>query len=264
MNVTVLGSGTLLPSEQHRSPAHLVEAGDARLLLDCGSGTLHGFDRHRVAWRRITHVAISHYHTDHVGDLAPLLFALKHGVRPPREEPLHLLGPPGFRAFVQRLAAAYGGYVTDPGFPLHVVELGRADVWEDPEGRFTLRCHGTPHTEESVAYRVSHADGDVAYTGDTGPSEALGDFFAGVELLIAECSLEDPPSMDTHLSPATLAAVAGRAGPDLLVVTHLYPPLRPHRIPQLLEAAGYAGKLVVAQDGTRVVVGEGRARLVEG
>ena len=119
---TLLGSGTLLPDEVRHSPAHLLDAGEVRLLLDCGPGTLHGFARHGVAWSEITHVAISHYHTDHVGDLSALLFALKWGVQPPRTRELVLIGPPGFRRFLERLAEALGPHVLDPGFGVTVLE----------------------------------------------------------------------------------------------------------------------------------------------
>jgi ribonuclease BN (tRNA processing enzyme) len=264
MLVTVLGSGTLLPDDQRRSPAHLVELEGARLLLDCGSGTVHGFDRHRVSWRSLTHVALSHFHTDHVGDLAPLLFALEYGVRPRREEALVLIGPPGVGAFLERLAAAHGEWVTRPGFPLQVIELGRSDAWHEPKGRFTLRTHATPHTASSVAYRVEHPDGHVGYTGDTGPSAELGRFLRGVALLICECTLEDPPAMDLHLSPRSVATLAHDAEPDLLLVTHVGPLLRPHRVPKLLERAGYAGRVLAARDGTRVDVQEQRALWREG
>jgi len=264
MRFTVLGSGTLLPDHRRHSAAHLVEAEDARLLLDCGFGTVHGFDRHRVGWRGLTHVALTHFHADHFADLAPLLFALRHGVRPEREDPLVILGPAGVRERVERLAAAYGDFVLDPGFPVEVVELSAPASWEDPGGRFRLSAHPTPHTDVSVAYRVDAEDGAAAgYTGDTGPSEKLGEFFAGVRLLVSECSLADPPSLDTHLSPAGVAELARAVSPDLLLLTHLYPPLRPHRVPKLVQGAGYAGRVLVAEDGTSVEVGEGRAELLD-
>jgi len=261
MRYTVLGSGTLLPDDRHHSPAHLVETASVRLLLDCGSGTLHGFDRHRVAWRGITHLAISHFHTDHVGDLAPLLFALRHGVRPGREAPLHLLGPPGTRGLVERLAGAHGDFVTDPGFPLEVVELPRAGRWEDPRGGFLLHTHPTPHTRESIAYRVEAGGETVGYTGDTGPSDELGAFFRGASLLVSECSLADPPELDTHLSPRSVARLAREASPDLLLLTHVYPPLRPHKVPGLVREAGWEGRVEVAMDGTVVEASGGNAVL---
>ena len=264
MRLTVLGSGTLLPDDHRHSPAHLVEVGSASLLLDCGPGTVHGFDRHRVAWRAITHLALTHFHTDHVGDVAPLLFALRHGVRPPREEPLFVLGPAGVAGFMGRLAAAHGDFVTDPGFPVEIVELDGGGVWEDPGGRFRLGAHATPHTDASLAYRVETPEGALGYTGDTGPSDELGRFLRGVALLLAECSVADPPAILTHLSPRSLVALAGAIEPRLLVVTHLYPPLRHHRLPDLLRDAGYAGELLVAMDGTRIEISGGNAVLEVG
>jgi ribonuclease BN (tRNA processing enzyme) len=198
-----------------------------------------------------------------VGDLAPLLFALRHGVRPGREEPLLILGPSGLAAHMDALAQAHGVYVREPGFPVEVVELTPGGRWVDPAGRCTLRAHATPHTSSSLAYRVETAAGALGYTGDTGPSGELGTFFGGVHALVAECSLADPAAMDAHLSPRSLAVLAQAAAPALLVVTHLYPPLRPHKLPGLLRAAGYAGPTVVARDGTTVEIAEGAARLAD-
>jgi ribonuclease BN (tRNA processing enzyme) len=175
-----------------------------------------------------------------------------------------LWGPRGLRAHLHALAAAHGDYVEDPGFALEVVELAGGDVWDDPAGRFVLRTHPTPHTDVSLAARIETADGVVAYTGDTGPSDALGAFFRGASLLISECGYADPPELSNHLSPRSLAALAGAAAPGLLVVTHVYPPLRPHQIPDLVRAAGYPGELVVANHGTTIEVERNRARLVPG
>jgi len=269
MRLTVLGSGTLLPDPQHTSPAHWLELGEdtapVRMLLDCGAGALHGMGRERLGWRSLSHLVLTHFHTDHVGDLAALFWALRHGVRPERtEEPLVLLGPRGLRAHLDALAGAHGRHMVDPGFPLEVAELRDGDLYADAADRFTLRVRRTPHTDASIAVRVDTADGSVGYTGDTGPSEPLGPFFHGVGALVAECSLADPPSLATHLSPTSLAALASAARPGLLVVTHLYPPLRPHQIPELVRAAGYEGEVLVANDGTTLEIGRGGARLVSG
>ena len=141
------------------------------MLLDGGSGTLHGLARHRVDWPALTHVVVSHYHNDHVGDLSGVLFTLKYGLARAREEPLTLIGPPGFRGFLRRLGSALGDHVLDPGFPVTVVELGPDDAFEQRNSDLRIRAHPTPHTDESVAYRVETPNGVVSYTGDTGPSE---------------------------------------------------------------------------------------------
>lgn len=262
MKLTILGSGTLLPDAERHSAAHHLAWDDVGLLLDCGAGTVHGMDRHGVSWTRITHLALSHFHVDHVGDVAALLFALKHGVGDSRTEPLVILGPPGTRGFVERLSEAHFGYVADPGFLVEVVEIPREGTWSDPAGRFALLTHPTPHTERSVAYRVEAEEGVVGYTGDTGPSPAVGRFLEGSAVLVAECSLTDPPEMDAHLSPGTLAELAAEAGPDLLVATHLYPPLEPGEVADLIRDAGYAGDVVVGRDGDVVEVEGGTATLL--
>lgn len=258
MEVTILGSGTLVPDHSRHSASHWVEDGDVRLLLDCGAGTVHGMDRHGVPWPAISHLALSHFHVDHAGDVAALLFALKHGLRPPREQPLTLLGPPGTGRFLERLTEAFFGYIADPSFPLEVRELPREGGWSDPGGRFHLAVAPTPHTERSVAYRYEGSDGVVGYTGDTGPSTAVGRFLSGCAVLLAECSLPDPPEIDTHLTPAGLAELAGVARPGLLVATHLYPPLDPADLPHRIRQAGYEGTVVVGRDGMRVGIRDNR------
>lgn len=260
VEVTVLGSGTLRPDADHHSAAHLVRSGDLYMLMDCGSGTLHGLARWGSPWERLSHMLITHFHADHVGDLAPLLFALSHGLEPRRDAPLALLGPPGVRAFMQALAGAHGPWVLEPGFPLEITELERADSWSDSTGEVTIKTHPTHHTDASMAYRVELAGATVAYTGDTGPAPGLGAFLSGSALLIAECSHPDPALVETHLTPTGLAALAGEAAPGLVVVTHVYPDLERDAIPDLVSAAGYEGTVRVASDGLSVEVADGEAR----
>lgn len=262
-HVTILGSGTLLPDDDHRSAAHLVEGPSLRLLLDCGSGAVHGFQRWGVAWRELTHVAISHFHTDHFGDLAPLLWALKHGLPEGREEVLTIVGPRGLRGVLEGLAAAHGEFVLDPGFPLEIVELESGDTWVDREAELRISTHSTRHTPESLAYRLAAPGTSVGYTGDTGHLPALGAFFQEVSLLISECALADGSEFQLHLTPSTAAALARDAGPGTLVLTHLYPEVDRAGLPDRIRELGYAGPVHVARDGLRLELdAEGPARPV--
>ncbi len=253
-HVTILGSGTLLPDDGRRSAAHLVDGPSFRLLLDCGSGTLHGFQRWGVAWRELSHVALSHFHTDHFGDLAPLLWALKHGLPEGRADPLTLLGPHGLRDVLEALATAHGDFVLDPDFPLDIIELGPGETWVDGDAGLRLSTHFTRHTPESLAYRIESADGTVGYTGDTGPLPALGAFFEGVSVLICECALADGTELRVHLTPATAAALARDAAPSALVLTHLYPEVDRAGLPDRMRELGYRGPVHVARDGLRLGV----------
>lgn len=251
--LTTVGTGTVVPSAERSSPAHLVQSGDVTLLMDCGAGTIHRLARFGLPWQGITHVGITHYHHDHLGELGALLYAFMWGQLPPRKEPLVLLGPAGFRAKLQAIAAAYGGWVTAPGFPLEVIEVAPGPDLALVRG-VTLDVCRVPHTDDSLAFAVATPDGRLVYTGDTGPSEALGDWARGCDLLLAECSLPEAMALDLHLTPRQAGELAARAGAKRLVLTHLYPPV------EAVDLAGevaraYAGPVTVARDGERFAIG---------
>ncbi len=263
MRVRVLGSGTLLPDALRGAPGFWVRVGEARVLMDCGSGSLRTLARLGLPWRETTHLALTHFHTDHLADLAPLLFALKHGCSPPREDPLILLGPPGLGERLGALERAYGAYVRDPGFPLYPVELAGGEEWQDQGGSFRLGAYRTGHTQASLAYRLRGPGGDVGFTGDTGPDRELGGFMEGVALLVAECSHPDGVEAGLHLSPASLAELAARARPNLLVTVHAYPPLDPDAVPHLLRSEGYSGEARAGSDGMTIELVPGQVVRVE-
>lgn len=254
VRLRVLGSGTLLPDPHRGGPAFWVETESSRLLMDCGPGAMRTLSRLGLPWQEATHILLSHLHTDHVADLAPLLFALRHGLDRPRRKPLYLLGPPGLLEHLGWLSRAHGPYVTDPGFPLVAEELGAGDAWSRHQGDFLVEARHTVHTENSLAFRIEAGDLALGYTGDTGPDQSLGVFLRGCQVLVAECSFPDGEGMDTHLTPTDLAVLARVAAPEVLITVHAYPPLDPHEVPDLLAEAGYAGRAVAGRDGMQVIL----------
>ncbi|HEX6938395.1 MAG TPA: ribonuclease Z, partial [Longimicrobiales bacterium] len=201
MLLTIVGSGTVVPAGDRVCACYHVETPASRILLDCGPGALHHMARFGVAWGEVTHVVLSHFHTDHVGELPMLLFSLKHGLVERREQPLDVIGPVGTAGLLRRMADAFGEYVLDPGFPLRIREV-QAGAAMALDGATALQARSVPHTTESLAYRLETADAALGYTGDTGPDDELGDFLRGVDLLLAECSLPDDGAIPIHLSPA--------------------------------------------------------------
>jgi ribonuclease BN (tRNA processing enzyme) len=252
MKLWILGSGTLRPHRDHGSPGFWLEVGEERILLDCGSGTLQTVERLGLPWQKVTQIVVSHFHTDHVADLGPFLFALKHGVAPPRVQALRILGPRGISAHLDALAGAFGDFILEPGFPLEVTEMRPGEVWSPPGWAFRLRGRATPHTESSLAFRFESEEGALGYTGDTGPDDGLGLFFEGCDVLVAECSNPDGSQAPNHLTPGALAAIAEVAKPRLLVSVHAYPPLDPLAVPDLVRGAGYLGRVLAGRDGVSV------------
>lgn len=264
MKLTVLGSGTLLPDGDRASPSHFVQGGGFSMLLDCGSGAVHRLGGLGPAWRDLTHVAVTHFHGDHVGDLPALLWAFKHGLEGSRREGLTVLGPRGIRDFLDASAVAFGRYVLEPGLSLDVIELPRNGRWSDPAGRFTLFTHPTVHTDRSLAYRLESEGGIIGYTGDTGPDRELFSFFRGAHVVVCECAHTEPAPGDTHLAPAGVAELGRVATPDRIVTTHTYPPLDPTDVPNLVREAGWNGSVTAGFDGLQLDVPPVRPRGGEG
>ena len=69
MNITILGSGTLVPSLTRNPSGTIIELKDNLILFDCGSGTLRQLLNTRYDYKEIDTVLISHFHTDNINDL---------------------------------------------------------------------------------------------------------------------------------------------------------------------------------------------------
>jgi ribonuclease BN (tRNA processing enzyme) len=247
MRLTTLGTGTVALVPHRACAGHLVESGDVRLLLDCGSGITRRLAEHRIAWQTITHVALTHFHIDHHGDLPTLIFAWKYGMLPARSATLGIIGPVGIGALLARLAAAYGEWVTAPGFAISVRELTAGETIDLAAG-VRLSSHAVPHAPESMAYCVERGARRIVYTGDTGLSEPLAAWAHGCDLLLSECSLPAAMGIPEHLTPEQCGELAAATAPKQLALTHFYPPVEQVDIRAAVQTK-YTGPLVLATDG---------------
>lgn len=247
MRFTALGTGTVSLSANRSCAGYLLETDSVRLLMDCGAGITRRLAERGSDWQRITHVAITHFHIDHHGDLPTLIFAWKYGFLPARTDAVEIIGPVGIAALIERLAAAYGDWVRATGFPLTVREITPADTFELPGG-LRLRCQPVPHTPESVAYSMELGARRIVFTGDTGPSRELAAWARGCDLLVAECSLPTGMHIPEHLTPEECGDLAAAAAPGHLALTHFYPPVE-HVDIRALVGARYDGPVTLARDG---------------
>ena len=247
MRLVTLGTGTVALTPERVCAGHYIEAGDVRLLLDCGSGVTHRLAELGLPWRRITHVAITHFHTDHIADLTTLAFAWKYGDVPGRSEPVTLVGPVGIVALLEKFIATFGDWLREPGFPLILKEISPGESVDLGDGT-TLRATKVLHTDESVAYSIERRGRRVVYTGDTGFDPMLAEWARGADVLLCECSLPTPMAIPSHLTPEQCGALAAAALPKQLVLTHFYPPVERVDI-RALVAVHYAGPVTLAVDG---------------
>ncbi len=107
------------------------------------------------------------------------------------------------------------------------------------------------HTAESVAYSVERGGRRIVYTGDTGVGEGfaeLGEWAAGCDVLLCECSLPQDMAIPTHLTPEQCGELAAAARPGLLALTHFYPPVERVDVAAIV-GERFDGPVVLAHDG---------------
>ncbi len=250
MYVTILGSGTAIPSLRRGSPGLLVEVAGQSLLFDGGAGTLSKLLGAGVTVLDLDRVFYTHLHPDHTGDLVPLLFALRNPAWR-RAKPLHITGPKGFGAYYEALVKLYGDWIASKSYDLVLREV----LEEVTEGDgFKVVPREVVHLRHSVCYRIESADGrSVVYSGDTTYCDAIIDASRGADLLVLECSAPDERPMKNHLTPTQAGQIAALAGCRRLVLTHFYPICEEYDIVTPCRKV-FDGELILAEDLMRLSV----------
>jgi ribonuclease BN (tRNA processing enzyme) len=251
MELTVIGSGTGVPSLRRGSPALAVRAEGRLLLLDLGSGTLRSLLRYGFNFSEIDLLALTHLHPDHVGDLIPFFFATRYALGYTRKKPFTLLAARGFKEFHGRLQAAFGVWVEPPPGLMEVRELSPDGPEQVDFGGLRVVSAPTHHTPGSLAYRVEARGRALVYSGDTDLSPSLVELARDADLLVLEAS--NPFKVEGHLTPAEAGRLAREAQAKRLLLTHFYPPCDQVEV-VALAAAEFQGEVLKAEDGLQVSV----------
>jgi ribonuclease BN (tRNA processing enzyme) len=252
MRLTVVGCSGSFAGPDSAASCYLVEAEHEgrtwRILLDLGSGALGALQRHADP-ETIDAVFFSHLHPDHCLDLCGYYVMRKYHPRGPLPA-IPVWGPTGVAS---RMARAYD-LPDEPGMAAEFVfheYAGPVDV-----GPFRVEPVQVAHPVPAHGLRVTGHGHTLAYTGDTGPCEALDHLAGGVDLLLAEASFRDGGNnpRGLHLTGRQAGEVAARNGVPRLVVTHVPPWYDPADM--LAEARGvYAGDVSTAVPGASYELG---------
>ncbi|MDR7302992.1 MBL fold metallo-hydrolase [Haloactinomyces albus] len=226
MKLTVLGCSGSIPGPDSPASGYLVEAGDTRIVLDLGNGTLGMLQRFADPFL-LDALLLSHLHPDHCADVGALTVMRRYHPAPPYEPTqrrLPVLAPP---EAPDRLAALYAPSAAERA------ETDLSDVYEFRElpvapvriGSFEVRAIPMTHVCPTWGFRVTAGDKVLAYTGDTGPCAEVAELARDADVLLSEASWADFPEAPAglHLSGRQAAETAREAGARRLLLTHLQP-----------------------------------------
>jgi ribonuclease BN (tRNA processing enzyme) len=249
--MTVLGSGTCVPSLKRSASSVLLEIDENKILVDSGPGTTRRLLEANVYLNQLSHIFYSHFHPDHISELISILFALKYsGLK--RTKPLFIIAGNGFLDFFDRLKSAFGHWIA-----LDMLIFDEMDTFT-PDHRtfddFDVNSVPTNHNPESLSYRfTSKLGSSVVYSGDTDESQQLVQLAKNADLFICESSMPDGHKVDGHLTPSLAGKIASKAKVSKLLLTHLYPECDTVNIEKQCRNT-YSGPLWLAQDLMRLAV----------
>jgi ribonuclease Z len=273
--VTLIGTGTPVPTPDRFGPATLVEAGDQKLLFDAGRGATMRLFQLGIPLHAVGPLFLTHFHSDHTVGIPDLwLSGWLPGPWARRRAPFHVIGPTGTKDLMGSLERAFAADIrirmADENLPHEGIaviaeEFDHEAIVFDQSG-VRVTCFEVDHGEEikpAFGYRIAYEGRSVVISGDTRFCQNVIRYGTGADVLIhavraVRPELANDPAvrlvMAHHASPQEAGRVFNQARPKLAAYTHLVLLSRPG-VPALTVAEvvsqtreAYDGPLEVGAD----------------
>lgn len=267
MDITLLGTGSPLPSPDRAGPSTLVRAAGRPILVDCGRGVLMRAAAAGVAAPMLDRVLLTHLHSDHISDLNDVITS--RWALSPLPLELVVVGPPGTRRLVDATLEmlrddigwrlAHHDDLEAPPAVL-VTEVTEGEVLDEGGVRITAAPTDHAPVHPTVAYRIEADGRSVVLAGDTRPCAGLTALVEGadvyVQTVVRPSLIRQIPMprlqdvLDYHSSIEEAARTAAAGGVGTLVLTHPVPPPAPGTEDEWIAEATphFAGEVVLAHD----------------
>ncbi len=288
MHVILCGTGSPLPDPDRAAACTAVIAGGRLFLVDTGPGSWENVQRWGLPRAALAAVLVTHFHSDHIGDLGETVM---QSWLAGRSRPLAVYGPPGVERVVAGFQEAYAldtrYRIAHHGRSVMPVEGARAIarplklppgkssmvVFDDGKLRVTAFAVDHQPVSPAYGYRFDSGGRSVVISGDTAVADTVVQHGRDADLLVHEAlaaHLIGPLAqalgergeerlakmtadiLDYHTTPRQAVELAGRAGVDTLVLTHIVPPpARPIVRRMIMRGArgDWDGELILGDDG---------------
>ncbi|MEO0906494.1 MAG: MBL fold metallo-hydrolase [Pseudomonadota bacterium] len=287
LNLILCGTGSPLPNPDRAGPCNVVVAGDQAYVVDMGEGGARNLNLMGFDIQSVDGLFITHYHSDHIDGIGPL--ALLRWTQGTHTTPLQVYGPQGLGRVVNGFNQVYGldhqyrvAHHTDAIVPASGRGLVSNPFVIRDEPVVVLERDGLTITafrvvhhpvEPAIGYRFDYRGRSIVISGDTARASRVEEMSAGADILVHDAlqpelvaaltaGLEAGGNpnvatitrdiLDYHASPEDAATTAQAAGVDMLVLSHLVPPIpSAFFYPAFLGDAPdmFDGEIVVGEDG---------------
>lgn len=262
LRVILCGTSAPLPDPDRAKACTVVVAGDKAYVIDTGPESWEQMQRMQFPGARIAGVFITHFHSDHIGDLGE--FRMQTMVAG-RQKQLPVYGPHGVKRIVDgfnlayeedaRLRLAHHGAsvvdIADSALAAHEFGAGfKGELTAEEvvlrDGDLTVTAFEVDHDpiRPAVGYRFDWKGRSVVISGDTALSANLVENAKGADVLVSESLAPNLVAMgaqqakaqgnargakvlgdipDYHATPIEVAKMANDASVKMLVYTHHIP-----------------------------------------
>lgn len=294
MEITLLGTGSPLPSGNRCGAGQLVVSDGNAVLIDCGWGAARRLVATGYPIGTIEHLFFTHMHSDHITDLPD--FLMMRWTLGAATKPIHVYGPEGTREAVEGFR---NGLNPDVGYRVahHGDKLPRAGidviVHEVPATAAVSHITSANGIEvgsfevdhrpvvPALGFKVQARGRSVVFSGDTVKVQSLVDAAKGADMLISEAVhlglMQDRITMmrtakqdrlaeiledacTYHAPTMDVAEMAREAGVGQLVLSHLIPPIANEGpdVERFMSGMSdvYKGPLTVGRDMQKLTIGD--------
>ena len=116
LDVSLLGTGGMMPLPKRWVTSCLMRYNGASLLVDCGEGTQIALREKGWSFKPINTILLTHFHADHIAGLPGFLLTMGNS---DRTEPVRVIGPKG----TPRMMAAVRTLAPELPFDLEIIEI---------------------------------------------------------------------------------------------------------------------------------------------
>ncbi len=287
LHVYLIGSGGPINNNTRVAPCIAVMCAGEFFLFDVGPGSYRNVDLMRLPTIYLSAIFLTHFHSDHIGDLGEANVLSCAGGR---TKPLDIYGPEGVEKVVNGFIMAYeqdtkyrNDHHGDEVFNLKAaIPISKTIKLPDPKEKelvfdkdglkvYAFEVDHTP-VVPALGYRIEYGGNVVVITGDTIKTENLVKHSKNADILFSEAISFDmidnalvalkrqnvtravkimTDIKDYHMSPVIAAELAKEAEVKKIVYVHVVPALQNEKIEQaFLKGVSdvFTGEVVLGKD----------------